>query len=254
MALGTLSSNPTFSRPNARPGGGGRPPLDRPRGGGGGGNGGGDGLPDYGERLRRYRFGLAIALISIVTLFAAMGAAFVFRQNFQTYDPSTGHYIRHWIPLHLPLRILWFDTFVILISSVTLEVARRQAVREAILAPALRIPGIANDHRPFPWLPITVALGFAFLIGQTLAWNIVHHQLTTGASTSDSFFYILTGTHAAHLAAGLFALVYALTLAWRNRPQEQRRVIIDVTSWYWHVIGILWIFLFALLLLSPTSV
>lgn len=248
MPLGTARPKVSRTKPRLRPGGGGRPPLDRPRGGGGGGGGhGGDGLPDYGERLRRYRLGLAIALVSIVTLFVCMGAAFIFQHGFDIYDPSTGTYIRQWQPLHLPMSLLWLNTLVLVVSSFTLELARRQAIRQSALAPALRIPGIVDDNRVFPWLPITVILGCAFLAGQALAWT---RTLTAPRSASGSFFFLLTGTHALHVAAGLIALIYALTLAWRHKSPDQRRIVVDVTSWYWHVIGVLWIYLFALLSLA----
>lgn len=251
MALGTVKPHRERSKARLKAGGGGRPPLDRTRGGGGGGgHGGGDGLPDYGERLRRYRLGLSIALVSIVTLFVCMGAAFLFRQGFATYDPATGTYIRDWRPLVLPARLLWLDTLILLASSATLELARRDAVRRAVLAPALRVPGVADDHHAFPWLLLTVALGISFLAGQALAWNLVQRQLRAPVDTSNSFFYMLTGTHALHVLAGLIALAYVLLLAWRRKPHEQRRVIVDVVSWYWHVIGALWIYLFSLLMLS----
>ena len=251
MPLGTASPNLTARKPSLRPGGGRRPPLDRPRGGGGGGGGhGGDGTPDYSERLRRYRLGLAIALVSIVTLFVCMGAAFLFRQGFSTYNPATGLYIRDWSPIHLPFRVLWFDTIVLIASSLTLEMARRQAVRRAAIAPALRIPGVADDGPGLPWLQLTVVLGLTFLGGQVAAWEIVQRGLLRPNGVSDSFFYILTGTHAFHVAIGILALAYATWLEFRRKPEEHRRVVVDVASWYWHVIGVLWIYLFALLSLS----
>jgi cytochrome c oxidase subunit III len=251
MALGTLSPDFKISRERPRPGAGGRPPLDRPRDGygGGGGGGRGDGNPDYHELLQRYRLGLAIALVSVFTVFFCIGSAFVLRAGFSFYDPATGNYVRNWQPMPLPIRLLWLNTIVLATSSITLEFARRQAKREAALAPALRIPGIANDHRAFPWLPITIVLGIAFLTGQTVAWRAVSNSLSD-SGVSTSFFYILTGTHAVHLLAGILALFYALTLAWKRKPYAQRRIVVDVTSWYWHVIGALWIFLFALIALA----
>ena len=38
--------------------------------------------------------------------------------------------------------------------------------------------------------------------------------------------------------------------AWLNRPPETRRIVIDVTAWYWHFRGILWIYVFGLLYLA----
>jgi len=248
MALGTLSPDLKVSRERPRPGAGGRPPLDRPRGGygGGGGQGRGDGSHDYHELLQRYRFALAIALVSVFIVFFSIGSAYIFREGFSVYDPTTGDYVRNWQPMPLPLRLLWLNTIVLVGSSITLEFARRQSKRQAALAPALRMPGIANDHRAFPWLPISIALGVAFLAGQSVAWRVVESSLAD-SGVSTSFFYILTGTHAIHVLGGIVALLYALTLTWSRKPYERRRIVVDVTSWYWHVMAALWILLFALL-------
>lgn len=253
MALGTLSPRLPVETPKIRSGGGSRPPLDGSRGGGWGGGRGGDNAPDYGERLRRYRLGMAIGLVSIVMLFVCFSLTYIFRQMTGVYDPSTGTQIRDWQPLHVPLVILWINTAVLALSSVTMELARRQAIQRAVLAPALSIPGIkADDHRPVPWLGFTVALGVAFISGQALAWHdLQRHGWSISTGPSSSFFYILTATHALHLVGGLFALLYALAVGWAHKPVEQQRIIVDVTSWYWHVIGLLWIYLFALLALAP---
>jgi cytochrome c oxidase subunit 3 len=93
-------------------------------------------------------------------------------------------------------------------------------------------------------------LGIGFLAGQVVAWEIVQRGLMRPAGVSDSFFYILTGTHAFHVLVGVLALIYAVWLGFRHKPDEHRRIVVDVISWYWHVIGVLWIYLFALLSFS----
>lgn len=253
MALGTLSPRLPVESPRSRSGGGSRPPLDGSHGGGSGGGRGGDNAPDYGERLRRYRLGMAIGLVSIIMLFVCFSVTFIFRQFTGVYDPSTGIVVRDWQPIRVPLGILWVNTALLAASSITMELARRQAVQRAVLAQALAIPGIkADDRRPAPWLGITVVLGTAFLVGQVLAWHDLQLRgLLISTGPSSSFFYILTGTHALHLLGGVLALLYALIAGWARKPLEQRRIIVDVTSWYWHVIGLLWIYLFALLTIAP---
>jgi cytochrome c oxidase subunit 3 len=59
--------------------------------------------------------------------------------------------------------------------------------------------------------------------------------------------YLLTATHAIHLAGGMIALLWA-ALSWRSRkPIEARRIMVDITAWYWHFMAVLWIYVFALL-------
>jgi cytochrome c oxidase subunit III len=59
--------------------------------------------------------------------------------------------------------------------------------------------------------------------------------------------YLLTGMHALHLLGGVIALLYAGTITLMRKPVDSRRVVIDVTSWYWHFMALLWIYIFALL-------
>ena len=70
---------------------------------------------------------------------------------------------------------------------------------------------------------------------------------TFATNTSISLFFIVTGVHAVHLLGGLFALGYAGIAILFRRPPETRRIILDVTAWYWHFMGLLWLYIFGLL-------
>lgn len=79
-------------------GGGSRGPVDRRNFGGGSGGGHGDEQPDYAERLRRYRFGLALALVAIVLLFVTCSGAFLLHQGLGRWDPALGVYVHDSTP------------------------------------------------------------------------------------------------------------------------------------------------------------
>jgi cytochrome c oxidase subunit 3 len=222
--------------------------MDRFPGSGGGG-GRGDQGPNYGEQLRRYRMGMLVALVSVFSLFLAFTVVFVIRQR-GSWDIHTQSYVHNWIPLTLPFGLLCFNTALIIASSFTLEKSRRQAFERAALAGAAGIPGVRwHDGRSFPWLGTTVALGMAFLAGQYAAWReIMRRGFYIATNPNSSFFYVLTGLHAIHLMAGLGALLYAaLVLRWRTTSLPRRRIVLDVTAWYWHSMAGLWIYVFALL-------
>jgi cytochrome c oxidase subunit 3 len=59
--------------------------------------------------------------------------------------------------------------------------------------------------------------------------------------------FLLTATHAVHLAGGIVALLWAATTALLHKPVESRRIVVDITAWYWHFMAALWIYVFALL-------
>ena len=240
----TVTSDPrTFHR-------GGRelPPI---QGGGDYGRGGG-GSPDYGQRLRRARLGLAVGITPVIMLFVSFTSAYIIRQGLPTLDDETNRYIHDWLPVNLPWVLLLVNTLVLVISSITMECARRHITREAALAPVRSIPGISlGEEKSFPWLGLTVVLGLGFLFGQFMAWKeLADRGFLLATSPSSSFVYLLTGMHAIHLVGGVVALVYAAATALVRRPVEARRIVVDITAWYWHFMALLWIYVFALLELA----
>src|SRR5579864_205095 len=244
--MATLTPTFTVKQPKSRRGGGGDIPH-YPGGGGGGGRG--DESPDYGERLRRCRLGLAVGIAPIVMLFVAFSSAYLVRQGLSSWDLRTNSYINDWAPPRLPTLLLMINTCFLLVSSITMEFARRQASRLAVIAPVTAMPGIADDETSgFPWLGVTVALGIGFLAGQVLAWRQMEMSgFFMSSNPSSSFFYLLTGAHALHLLGGVIALTYAGITVWMKRPPEARHIVVDVTAWYWHFMALLWLYIFALL-------
>jgi cytochrome c oxidase subunit 3 len=248
--MATLSPNLAVRPPGTRDTGGGSPPFS-----GGGGNGNerdGNGWSDYGERLRRARLGLVVGLTAVVMLFVGFTSALLVRRGLPTFDQQTNTYSRDWIPIQLPWTLVVINTVVLLASSITMELARRDITRQAALAPVQSIPGVSlGDESRFPWLGSTVVLGLGFLVGQFLVWRVLQQQHAfVNKNPSNSFAYLLLGTHAVHLAGGVIALVYAAVTTLLYRPIEARRIVIDVAAWYWHFMAFLWIYIFAILLIA----
>src|SRR5579862_1183461 len=243
--MATYSPTAPIKLPETGRGGGSEPPVY----GGGGDSGRGDGYPDYGQRLRRARLGLAIALAPIFMFFISITSAYVVRQGLPTFDEKTNSYVRDWIPVQLPLGLLLLNTGLLAASSLTAEFARRQITRQAALAPVRSIPGVSlGDERGFPWLYVTVLLGAAFLVGQWMAWQeLAARGFYMATSASSSFFYLLTAAHGVHLTGGVLVLAYAAFVSLLHKPVESRRIVVDVTAWYWHFMFLLWVGVFSLL-------
>lgn len=239
-------STPVANRPNGYNGSS----LPPHSGGGDSGRndrGSGDCMPNYGQRLRRARLALAVFMAPISMLFISFSAAYLARRGYVS-DMSGDVYQRSWIPVRLPWNILLSNTAILILSTITIDLARRAITRESALAPIKTIPGVSlGDERSYPWLGFTTLLGMLFLAGQLLAWK----QFSAGGfhmlgGTSSSFIYMLTAMHGLHLAAGTLALGCANVATLRNRPVESRRILVDVTAWYWHCMTALWIYIMAL--------
>jgi cytochrome c oxidase subunit 3 len=233
------------------PGIGGKPPVDRrPTGGGGDGDNWENrpsGRRGPRELLSRYRLGVIFALAGDLMFFVAIVSAFFVRQSAGHFD-ARENYVSDWHPLAVP-PILWLNTAVLLLSSITVEIARRQLFREIDVMEEWLGLGRPAVKRASPWLVATAVLGVIFLVGQWIAWK----QLVLAGFHFDSpdpsshFFYLITGTHGLHLVLGVLALGGALVGLFTLRRIELRQIVVDCTAWYWHTMGIFWIFLFALL-------
>jgi cytochrome c oxidase subunit 3 len=250
--MAVISSPIGVERGSPGPGQGGGRVLPPAFGGGGGDNGPGDGSDDYVRRLNRARLTLLLALGSISILFVTFTVIFALRHDSTVLDRHTGRYIRNWVPVTLPVRLLMINTLVLLLSSLSIDMARRSVKREMALAPLRGIPGIALDDDGAGggawWIAITVALGLMFLGGQWLAWQALRvHGFHVDSGGASPFVYLLTAAHAVHLAGGILILLYADAIFVLRRAVEQRRIVLEVASWYWHFMGVLWIYIFALL-------
>jgi len=187
-------------------------------------------LPDPDSRANRYRIGMWVGLASIAMMFTSLSSAYIVR-----YASAND-----WLPLAIP-RAMFASTALILISSVTLELARRKLKRS-----------FQNAYTRY--LLLTALLGLAFLSSQLIAWRQLARQgIYLASNPHSSFFYLLTGAHAVHLLGGLLALGFLWVRSRRVLSEPaliaRRQATADAVTIYWHFMDGLWIYLFLLLFL-----
>ncbi|MGA8090402.1 MAG: cytochrome c oxidase subunit 3 [Terracidiphilus sp.] len=234
------------------PGIGGKPPVDRRPTGGGGGGGDDDRQHERRgprELLYKIRFSVFSILAADMMFFAILVALFFARQAGTHMDPRTHAQIGDWHPVMLP-PILYLNTALLLLSSLTMEIARRNIFREIDVLEEWLGLGHPALQRTLPWMAATLGLGTMFLAGQWMAWR----QLTAQGFAFDHwstpasyFFYIITGLHAAHLIVGVMALAVCLAIMRSLKRVELRQIAVDATAWYWHAMGLAWMVLFTVL-------
>src|SRR5438270_478977 len=117
---------------------------------------GGEDSARFEVRLRRARLGLSVGVTGIVMIFISFTSAYLVRQGLPTLDPRTGTLVHDWFPVRLP-GLLFVNTLVLVISSVTAELARRQAAREAALLRLTPARDVSRDEaEKISWLALTV--------------------------------------------------------------------------------------------------
>lgn len=136
--------------------------------------------------------------------------------------------------------LLWVNTAVLLASSAALEWARSGGRN--------RSPRRLSPRRLSLGLSVATALGAAFLVGQWIAWRqLLAAGVSLTAGPHSAFFYLLTGTHALHVAAGVAVLAYASWRARRAEDAADAAGIAATTAIYWHSVDVLWLYVFGLL-------
>src|SRR6202451_4800121 len=104
---------------------GGVVPMPPKSGDGGDNNSSGSEFPNYGARRRRARLGLICGIATVSMVFISLTSAYVVRQGLPTFDGATNSYVRDWGQVQLPWLLLAINTALLLVSSLTMEFARR---------------------------------------------------------------------------------------------------------------------------------
>jgi cytochrome c oxidase subunit III len=169
------------------------------------------------------KIGLGVFLAVVGSLFALFISAYSMRME-----------LIDWRSLPVP-RLLWFNTGVLVLSSVALQWAQVAARRNDMDGV---IVGLCAGG----------ASAITFLVGQLLAWR----QLSAAgyflaSNPANSFFYLITAVHGLHLMGGLVALGRTTAKVWRGVEMTRVRLSVELCAIYWHFLLLVWLVLLALL-------
>ena len=123
-------------------------------------------------------------------------------------------------------------TLLLLASSGTIQLAVRALERD--------------DRRRFKsWLVVTMVLAALFLANQGREWSEAGFAVDSHAF--GSAFFVMTGFHGLHVAGGVAAMLVLLGRARSRRFGAADTPALEVVSFYWHFVDVVWIALFATL-------
>jgi len=169
------------------------------------------------------KIGLGVFLAVVGSLFALFISAYSMRMN-----------MVDWRTLPMP-RLLWFNTGVLVMSSIALQWAQMAARRNDM---DLALVGLLAGG----------VSAVMFLVGQLLAWqqlNIAGYFLAS--NPANSFFYLITAVHGLHLMGGLVALGRATAKVWQGVAVTKVRLSVELCAIYWHFLLLVWLILLGML-------
>jgi cytochrome c oxidase subunit 3 len=169
------------------------------------------------------KLGLGVFLAVAGALFTLVISAYSMRQN-----------LPDWRALPMP-RLLWFNTGVLVLSSVALQwahlAARRNDLEGVIVG--LLAGGVS---------------AVVFLVGQLLAWQqLIVAGYFVASNPANSFFYLITAVHGLHLMGGLVALGRTTGKVWRGAKMTEVQLSVELCAIYWHFLLLVWLVLLGLL-------
>ncbi|BFM16816.1 hypothetical protein R50073_29990 [Maricurvus nonylphenolicus] len=179
---------------------------------------------------RQYTIALAFLLVVISVLFALFAIAYHMRMM-----------LGDWIALPDPWQ-LWPNTAMLLISSIAFEIANRALRKQQF-----------NRCRS-AWL-VGQLCAWTFLCGQLWVWQLLRDQgYYLASNPANSFFYLLTGLHAAHLLVGLALWLSSVGLLRSvdnvTHALTAKHHRFGLYTIYWHYLFIVWLGIFVLFLTS----
>jgi len=107
-------------------------------------------------------------------------------------------------------------------------------------------------------LTVTVILGIVFLVNKYFEWGIKfehgiwpgsEHLLNDFSQGEILFFglyFVMTGLHALHIIIGLAIILVAAWRIHKGTVNENRAALLENAGLYWHLVDLIWIFLFPL--------
>jgi cytochrome c oxidase subunit III len=201
---------------------------------------------DVAQQRDAAALGIWVFLAGEVLFFGAMFTGYITYRLTYRHDFNLGsHELYLWIGA--------VNTAVLLLSSLSMALAVHASAED-------------NRRRALRFLGFTLALGGVFLVLKAIEYAldyreglipVVHFHAPAGAHPQHvqlffTFYFIMTGLHAAHVICGLGVMAGLGLLVWRRGAGRYRNAV-ENAGLFWHLVDIVWIFLFPLLYLPGAS-
>lgn len=183
------------------------------------------------------RIGMWLFLMTELLLFGGM---FLIYGAYRYMNTDAFHLAAH----ELNTIIGTFNTVILLTSSLTV---------------ALSITALQRGNRNLAvlLLALTIVFAFWFLTNKYFEWSHeIHNGIYPGSAILKNrsngeilffgLYYVMTGVHGLHVIIGIVLLSFMLVFILRGKITPEEPIKLEVAGLYWHLVDIIWIFLFPL--------
>ncbi len=183
------------------------------------------------------KVGMWLFLFTEVLLF---GGLFFLYFGYRVADPQAFHDAA----LNLDVMLGAVNTIVLLTSSLTMVLAIVAIQRDSVKLSLF-------------YLAVTIACALTFLVNKYFEWSAkIHHGIYPGSDHvaempqgEISFFglyYLMTGLHTFHVIVGAIIIAVCMVFIVKKHINKDKYIILENSGLYWHLVDLIWIFLFPL--------
>jgi heme/copper-type cytochrome/quinol oxidase subunit 3 len=179
--------------------------------------------------INRYKLAMVLFILSEGSFFALLVLAYVYFRTVTGSEPMAASVLD-------PMKTGIFSV-CLFASSGTMELGLKSMRRK-------------NFNGLRLWLMATVVLGATFLVGQAREYlHLYRSNITISRNIFGTSFFTLTGFHGLHVFLGLVVLLIVLGLVMNKDFAASHETAIEVASYYWHFVDVVWVVIFTVVYL-----
>jgi cytochrome c oxidase subunit III len=182
------------------------------------------------EEYKQSKFGMWLFLGTEILLFGGLFAAYaIFRAKY----PEMFHHEHQ----ELNWQLGAVNTVILIFSSMTMAMGVTASKK-------------GNNKLLIIMLAITILCGLGFGVNKYIEYGAKFaHHIYPNTSIFFSLYFMMTGLHMLHVLVGVLVLSAVMILAIMGKFSKSYNTPVEVGGLYWHLVDLIWIYLFPLLYL-----
>jgi len=176
----------------------------------------------------------------IFTELLLFGGLFIVYSVYRYLHPQAFHLAAK----ELDMAVGTINTVILLVSSMTIAMSTTAIQKK-------------DKRGTLVLIGITLALALAFLVNKYFEWGgKISHGIFPGSSFLEELgrgdilffglYFFMTGLHALHIIVGIVVLAFMFVFVWKGRITHDNFQLLENGGLYWHLVDVIWIFLFPL--------
>jgi len=176
----------------------------------------------------------------IFTELLLFGGLFIVYSVYRYLHPQAFHLAAK----ELDVAVGTINTVILLVSSMTIAMSTTAIQKK-------------DKRGTLVLIGITLALALAFLVNKYFEWGgKISHGIFPGSSFLEELgrgdilffglYFFMTGLHALHIIVGIVVLAFMFVFVWKGRITHDNFQLLENGGLYWHLVDVIWIFLFPL--------